>query len=304
MNTDLRQKFLSLPQPIINWLTSDSSTNAIIKINERLGLEGDMLKIIPSLISKLVIQGLKPEEFTKEIIQKLNLDPNQGEIISREIYLGILKPVEVSLKDALDINLGAIFARKTEEPKSASTAVPTRPIYPVYTPIKPASPLPPTPSIQPPQKLTPSAPMPPKTPAITETSIEVLRQAQDKEEIKSFDLTQDKPFMLHEESPTVPVRPAPANTPNPVPQSIEAKSLKPSFSYAPPKPPSFAPISGASAGDKSLADKSEGRPAPRIPVRPKPPQVKIEGVKTKNYPKKTKANEIRLVHYSKFKTML
>ena len=295
MNTDFRQKFLSLPQPIINWLTSDSATNTIIKINGRLGLEGDLLRIIPSLISKLVIQSLKPEEFTKELTLGLDLDPNQGEIISREIYLGILKPIETPLKDALDINLSAIFARKTEEPKSASTAVPTKPIYPEYSPIKPASPLPPTPSIQPSQKLTSTTSMPPKPQSFSESDQQIKITAPKIPAITDTSIEEEiRPFILHEETPALPVRPAPANTPNLIPQSIETKSLRPSFSYVPPKPPSFAPISGT----------SEGRPAPRISVPPKPPQIKIEGIKTKNFLQKTKEPRIKLVHYSNLKTML
>lgn len=94
--------------------------------------------------------------------------------------------------------------------------------------------------------------------------------------IEIKETNEPKPFILHEETPIS--YPAKKLSAEPVEQK---PSLKPSFSYTPPKPP-----------------------APKTPERPRPPQVRIEGVEAINYPRKTKTNEIRLVHYSNFRTML
>lgn len=277
-----RQKFLSLPQPITNWLTSDAATNTIIKINERLGLEGDLLKILPSLISRLVIKDLGPEGFAKELVWELNLEPNQIEGIIKEIYLGILRPIEIPLQNNPGINVQLIFTTTTQtalpRPAPSITPQPPQTTHPIYSPIKPRSPLPPVNFEEKIERVPPKPPTP-TPPTATRIMPPPVRSSPIGPQKPTLAEEGPKPFMLHEEMP-------PVYSPDKKPTSLtELKaSIRPSFTYAPPKP-------------MPRAENKPKQPA-------KPVAVKIEGVKVINYPKKIKTNEIKLVHYSQFKTML
>src|SRR3989344_8617867 len=98
MASQLHQSFSNLPEPIIDWLTSDSVTDRIIKINQRLGLEGILLRILPNLILRLVVKDIKPENFITKLIEEFDLEFNLAATIANEINIAIFKPIENLLR--------------------------------------------------------------------------------------------------------------------------------------------------------------------------------------------------------------
>lgn len=99
----LRAAFEKLPEPVKQWLTSEQVTSAVISINSKLDLVGDLVAIIPNyLILRLVVKDLNPENFIKELNNQLDLSPEQAKAITEEIYQKILKPIETPLGINLD----------------------------------------------------------------------------------------------------------------------------------------------------------------------------------------------------------
>jgi hypothetical protein len=89
----IREKFLDLPEPIRDWLTSDQATYKVININQKYGFEDDLISVIPSLITRLVVKDLKPEDFQLELERGLYIDSKTATIILDEISTQILKIV-------------------------------------------------------------------------------------------------------------------------------------------------------------------------------------------------------------------
>lgn len=113
---DLRKAFQNLPQPAQNWLTSDSVTAVIIDINKRLDLEGELLRILPTVILRLVVKDVKPENFIPELSKELDIDFNQASAIAKDIEEKILRKIETILRTNVGVDTKLIYTSPTPLP--------------------------------------------------------------------------------------------------------------------------------------------------------------------------------------------
>ncbi len=141
--TDLRKKFDELPDKIREWLTSERATYVVIDINERLGMIGPLVKIIPNTILRLVTKDIEPSEFINVLSKELDIDFNSAKNIAQEIEEKILRPIEGLLRREADIDIKLIyFASPTAKPtQPTQTPIAIRVEPPVrQIPTPPASP--------------------------------------------------------------------------------------------------------------------------------------------------------------------
>lgn len=132
----LRQKFMSLPEPLRDWLASERVTLAIIEINKRLGLFGILIEIIPTAILRLVVKDLEPKNFIAALIQELDIDTPAAAAIAQEIETKILRPVELPLRNQLGVDIKMIYAAAP-----SNISAPSRPsgLPPLRVPSTPAA---------------------------------------------------------------------------------------------------------------------------------------------------------------------
>ena len=122
---ELRKKFDELSDKIREWLTSERATYVIIDINEKLGLAGSLIKIIPDTILRLVTKDIEPGEFINILAEELDMDFNNAKNIAQEIEEKILRPIEGPLRREADVDVKLIYFAK---PRSIVSQPPTQPI--------------------------------------------------------------------------------------------------------------------------------------------------------------------------------
>lgn len=144
----IRELFLELPAAIRDWLTSDEATYAVIGINKSHDFTDDLLRIIPSLITRLVVKDISPRTLIQALKRGLVIEEDLAREVAGEIKEKILRPIQSGLK-ALGIEIEAIDGSgaegaptpiKTEsakEPPMKQTSAPAAPIAPSYVRIKP-----------------------------------------------------------------------------------------------------------------------------------------------------------------------
>ncbi|GEM_PF-2728813 len=157
----IHQSFLELPEKIRDWLTSERATYTIIEMNKKLDLFGNLLTVIPNLITKLVTKNLDPKNFVKELGDGLGLDNEQAQEVTREIMEKILRPVDLPLKQ-VGVFIGLIYGMPSAAPTAPRPAVPlAQPSLGEARPTEVGRPTPPRPPAIPPT--IPAAPVPPES---------------------------------------------------------------------------------------------------------------------------------------------
>ncbi len=105
----LRQRFMELPEKIRDWLASERATYAIIEINQRLGLFGIFIEIIPRLVLRLVVKDLNPDTFITALSKELDIDLASAKTIAQEIEEKILRPVAPALLREAGVDIKLIY---------------------------------------------------------------------------------------------------------------------------------------------------------------------------------------------------
>ena len=123
--------FSNLSEKIRDWLASVQLTFIIIDINRRLGLPFEKQIIIPRMIWHLVTGELAPQNFVSELGVKLGISTEIARTLTQEIEQKVLRPVSISLKSELGIDVNLIY-----------TTSPTSPIPPKPPIVPPTSPRP------------------------------------------------------------------------------------------------------------------------------------------------------------------
>lgn len=153
----LRQKFERLPELARVWLASEEATFIIIELNQRLGLDGVLIEVIPNSITRLAVRELEPKEFINDISDGLGIEWIVAQGIAQEIERKILRPVEIPLRNEVGVDIKAIFLAKP--PAAFAPTPPTPPrvgaptdnvraaMPPISRPTPPPAPIPPTPPI-------------------------------------------------------------------------------------------------------------------------------------------------------------
>lgn len=268
---DLRKTFQNLPQPVQNWLTSDTVTAVIVDINRRLDLEGELLRILPTVILRLVVKDIKPENFIPELSKELDLDFSQASAVAKDVEEKILGKIETILRTNVGIDTKLIYNAKPEilSPKIQPPAPPAV-IAPVTPPLTPK----PAPPSVPPQPIKPAP-----------SAVQLGDQ--------SFDGAQDKPFIIYQERPEMRetptlVAPAPKKPEPPKPPEVNPVRSKP------PLAADAVPSAGRTSNGVKIPIKTPPVPSIKPPTLPTPPQSQPQ----------RKPGEVRMVHYSNFRTPL
>lgn len=227
----------TIPQPIRDWLASNVSTYIVIEINNRLGFKDTKRQIIPSLVFWLVTREIAPEDFITQIGQELKINPSSAKNIAAEIVEKLLRPIEKTLRTELDVDISKILTAEL--------------------PIKEI----PTPVIQ--EKIEAIKP--------------IVKIAPEWQLSASSIIEGEKPFIIHEETPTfkIPIKIAPPTIkPRPTPPPVSA----------------IAPILKAAK-------------PPEIPQKTQI-QTKPETKELKMLPNVAHKKSHRIVHYSNFTSPL
>ncbi len=203
--------FKELPDPVRGWLASTQITYLISDLNRRLGFsEEEKMRVVPTLILRLAISNLDPENFVSELSKLLDISPSAAKTLAQEVEEKMLRPVEIVLRNELGIDIKLIHFTK-EMPVSAEIPKPTVPEIPTMiataeaahptTAAKPEEIRPVPPPIYRPQ------PMPPQAAGATPAS---------------------RPIPVMPRVEPLPVRPAPPPIPSrPIPQQSSASQATP-----------------------------------------------------------------------------
>lgn len=89
----IRNRFLELPEPVRDWLTSERATDIVIEFNKKNNFTDDLISVIPLSITRLVIKDLEEKDFVNELTRRLNIDKQKASAIYSEITEKILKPI-------------------------------------------------------------------------------------------------------------------------------------------------------------------------------------------------------------------
>jgi hypothetical protein len=127
-----------------------------VDINNRLAIEGEFIKVIPRLITRLVVKDIDPKNFIPELADELELSFSAAKALAQEVEEKILRPVELPLRSEAGVDTKLIYfaeEMKVESPIVAVLREEEKPAQPVPTPITPPSPMPsrPTPPPIPPR---------------------------------------------------------------------------------------------------------------------------------------------------------
>ena len=115
-----------MPPKIKDWLLSDSVTYSIVGLNEKIGAEGNMVKIIPTLIAKISVNQLPPENLAEELNLYFDLDQNNLTYLINSIKEKIFKPIEGQLLSvSVDINKIGMPITMKQEVGSMNQEAPT-----------------------------------------------------------------------------------------------------------------------------------------------------------------------------------
>ncbi len=175
--------FKELPDPLKGWLASSQLTFLISDLNRRLGFrEEEEMRVIPTLILRLAISSVEPEEFVSQLSKLLDISPSAAHALAQEIEEKMLRPVETVLRSELGIDIKLIHFGKEIAPEkefvpqmlipSPEVAHPTseQSANPVQVPASGPMPMPPTPSsvsAAPRQVVTPPPSAPVTSPVYT-----------------------------------------------------------------------------------------------------------------------------------------
>lgn len=113
---DLYDKFVYLPEKIQDWLGSDKLSFAIGEFNEKLKLPLEKQNVVASLVLRLTVCDIAPENLISEIMTQLEYDFAKAKELTLEIEEKLLKPMRAVLKTELDIDIDLIKEGK-EKPK-------------------------------------------------------------------------------------------------------------------------------------------------------------------------------------------
>ena len=204
--------YQSLPESIQKWLSDENVVLIISEINQKLSLaiDDERAEIIPHLILRLCVQDLEPRNFINELSHELNISFDSAKILTQEIEERILKPIEAPLKIDVGVDLKLLyFANPTLRPSGFAEQAKN------ITETLPS------------QNLT-SKISQPETPNTQHPTSNI----------------QEKPFILHNEEPTIPQ----------TLRGASGQATQPSFSYkipisqtpAQPAPPPKAQIQAPS----------------------------------------------------------
>ncbi|MEK7192016.1 MAG: hypothetical protein AAB646_00680 [Patescibacteria group bacterium] len=129
--------FKLLPEPIKDWLSSTRITDLISDLNKKLSFDDEeRIRVIPTMILRLCLGDLAPQNFLNELIGKLKLNPMIAKSAVQEIFESILRPIEVILRNELNIDLKTTMA-EPEIPTLKETGLPPLPPLRVPPPILP-----------------------------------------------------------------------------------------------------------------------------------------------------------------------
>ena len=196
--------FSLLPEAIRTWLTSDLVVNSIIELNKRLSTRGGKIRIVPKMITRLVVGIIKPEQFVEELKNELQIPPEDVKKISAEIKGSILRPIAAALKNTQNIDIDKI---PVEEIKPA-TPVPSVEIAAEKKP-EPLAWMSPVKStnneLNPNQRMNAGKPIvSPEKKSATTADVKKPESAPLRTTDYALPATH-KPFMLHEEKPVAPL---------------------------------------------------------------------------------------------------
>jgi hypothetical protein len=118
---DLYEKFIYLPEKVRDWLSSDNLSFAIGEFNERLKLSLEKEGIIASLILRLTVRDIIPEDLANELKEGLEIDFNSAKNLALEIEEKLLRSKSGVLKE-LDVNIDLIKEGK-EKPKAEKPVI-------------------------------------------------------------------------------------------------------------------------------------------------------------------------------------
>lgn len=114
---NLAAAFEALPKKIRDWLGSDEVTDLIADISDSKG------SVIAKAVLRLTVGDLNPRDFINELSSQLSVDYEKAKEISQQILDNVLKPIEISLKEAgVDVGLMIEYPRKI----AASATAPPR----------------------------------------------------------------------------------------------------------------------------------------------------------------------------------
>lgn len=95
----------SVPQPVREWLQSETVTDIVVLLNASHYVLGDSVKKLPSLITAVATGRLAPEKFTPSLKEALPfLEDRQVLEIAAQVRDRILKPIAGALKSYLGID--------------------------------------------------------------------------------------------------------------------------------------------------------------------------------------------------------
>src|SRR3989344_286811 len=148
-------EFLDLSEPIRTWLASSEIVYVIVDINRKLNFKGEKMRVIPTLVLRLVLNDLPPENFVSELGDKLGLSFSAAKILAQEIEERVLRPIEVPLRNEIGIDIKAIYLNAEQ---SAPTPPSPAPSFSVERPVPIRTVTPPVPA---PRPYVPPPPIPP-----------------------------------------------------------------------------------------------------------------------------------------------
>lgn len=111
------ESYQALPEHIRDWASSEGTTFLIAAINNRLGLKNEKRRTIPSLILRLIIQNLEPQDFINELADKLNISFQTAKSIAEDIEGQVLHSVENELRRDVGVDIKLIRFGQPRAPK-------------------------------------------------------------------------------------------------------------------------------------------------------------------------------------------
>ena len=126
------------------------------------------MRIIPTLVRRLALNDLPPENFVSELSDKLGLSFSAAKMLAQEIEERVLRPIEVPLRNEIGIDIKAIYLNAEQPAPTPSSPAPSFsverpvPIRTIPTPEPAPRPYMPPPPVRPPLIQTEQAAHPPK----------------------------------------------------------------------------------------------------------------------------------------------
>lgn len=127
----------TMPEPIREWLGSESLLYLIIDLNKRLGFEGIKSAVVPDLLLQIALREVSPKDIASKLAKALSVGPDMAFKITKEIEEKMLRPIEVPLRKDLDVDIKEIY---TQGPVGAPATPTIKPPVPMYRPQPPIAP--------------------------------------------------------------------------------------------------------------------------------------------------------------------